>query len=258
MSVDTGAEPGWVEHPDLVEFYSAERSRPEDLYPSEERFLPWLASGADRVLDVGCGAGGFAAIWDHHHRGIDYVGVDASAALVDAARRLHLAATFEQADGAGRLPFPDVFANVVAALGWLHLEPRYRQALPELWRVTGHRLFFDMRLQARSETDEVGAQRLALAGDWDGTTTIPYIAAPWDEVARALANLRPSRILAYGYSGAPASTVEGMEEPICFATFVLERGADSETPEVALDLPLAWPANLPADVRVLGDAEARA
>ncbi len=209
------------------------------------------------MLDVGCGAGGFAAIWAHHHPGIDYVGVDASAALIDAARRLHPSATFEQADGAGELPFPDAFADVVAGLGWLHLEPRWRQALPELWRVTGHRLFFDMRLQTRSGTDEVGSQRLALAGEWDGTTTIPYIAAPWNEVAQALANLRPSRILCFGYSGAPASTVDGMEEPICFATFVLERGADTGTPEVALDLPLAWPASVPAHVRALGDDEAR-
>ena len=254
---DSAGEPDWVKHPDLVEFYSAERSAPEDLYPSEARFIPWLAAGADRVLDVGCGAGGFAAIWEHHHPGIAYVGVDASAALIDAARRLHPAATFEQADGAGDLPFPDGFADVVAGLGWLHLEPRWRQALPELWRVTGRRLFFDMRLQTRSPTDEIGAQRLALAGDWDGTTTIPYIAAPWNEVARELANLRPSRILGYGYSGAPASTVDGMEEPICFATFVLERGAGAATPEVALDLPLTWPDDVPADVRRLDDSEAR-
>ena len=49
-----------------------------------------------------------------------------------------------------------------------------------------------------------------------------------------------------------------MEEPICFATFVLERGAGSDEPEVALDLPLAWPATVPGRVRDLTDAEARA
>ena len=253
-----GDEPGWVEHPDLVEFYSAGRSRPEDVYPSEERFLPWLAADASRVLDVGCGAGGFAAIWDHYRPGIDYVGVDASAGLVEAARRLHPGARFEQADGAGELPFPDGFADVVAGLGWLHLEPRYRHALPGLWRVTGERLFFDMRLQTRSADDEIGAQRLALAGEWDGTTTIPYIAAPWTGVAQAFVDLRPERILGYGYSGAPASTVDGMEEPICFATFVLERGEGSGAPEVALDLPLEWPADVPGRVRRLRDDEARA
>lgn len=255
MSAD--AEPGWVEHPDLVEFYSSERSRPENLYPSEARFLPWLAAGALRVLDVGCGAGGFAGVWAHYHQGIDYVGVDASAALVEAARRLHPQATFERADGAGELPFPDRFADVVAALGWLHLEPRWRRALPGLWRVTKGRLFFDMRLQTRSERDEVGRQRLALAGEWDGSTTIPYVAAPWAEVAAALAALGPARVLGYGYSGAPADTVEGMEEPICFATFVLERGEGGEQPEVALELPLQWPEHVPARVRALADSEAR-
>ena len=48
-----------------------------------------------------------------------------------------------------------------------------------------------------------------------------------------------------------------MKEPICFATFVLERGAGSDAPEVALELPLAWPADVPGRVRALGDAEAR-
>jgi hypothetical protein len=49
-----------------------------------------------------------------------------------------------------------------------------------------------------------------------------------------------------------------MEEPICFATFVLERGAGSDEPEVALDLPLPWPEGVPGHVRELADAEARA
>lgn len=246
--------PTWVEHPDLVEYYSSERSAPEDLYPSERRFLPWLARGADSVLDVGCGAGGFAAIWDHFHPGIAYTGVDASAALIDAARRLHPAATFAQADGAGRLPFEDRGFDVVAGLGWLHLEPRYPDALPELWRVTGERLFFDVRLHA-GERDIEARQRLALAGEWDGETTIPYIVASWPAFAEALEALNPARILAHGYEGRPADTVRGVDEPITFATFVLERG-DGAAGRAELDLPLPWPASVPMDVTTLSEEDA--
>ena len=252
-------DPAWVEHPDLVEFYSSQRCAPGDLYPSERRFLPWLAREARTVLDVGCGAGGFAAIWDHFHPGIAYTGVDASAALIDAARRLHPDAAFEQADGSRPLPFADRAFDVVAGLGWLHLEPRYRDALPELWRVTGERLFFDVRLQDERPGDVTGRQRLALAGDWDGTTEIPYIAVAWPEFAAAVAGLKPASIRVHGYTGPPADTVAPMPVTVCFATFVLERGAaPADEPDVLLDLPFDWPAGVPGRARPLTDAEAGA
>jgi SAM-dependent methyltransferase len=231
------SSPDWVEHPDLVDFYAENRGRPEDLYPSEERFLPDLARGARSVLDVGCGAGGFAAVWKHYNPELDYTGIDASESLIEAARRLHPESSFAVGDGTGPLPVPDRGADVVAALGWLHLEPRWRDALPELWRATGRQLFFDMRLHP-GEGDLEGRQRLALAGDWDGSTTIPYLAASWPEVARRLEALEPGGIRIYGYEGAPADTVSGMST-VCFATFVLERG--DGPPVVAADLPYAWP-----------------
>ena len=229
----------WVEHPDLVDFYASNRGRPEDLYPSEERFLPELARGAGSVLDVGCGAGGFAAVWKHFNPGLVYTGVDASVSLVEAARGLHPESEFIVGDGAGPLPVPEKAADVVAALGWMHLEPRWRDALSELWRATGKRLFFDMRLHP-AEGDLEGRQRLALSGDWDGSTTIPYLAASWPEVAGRLVALGPARIRAYGYEGTPADTVSGMPT-VCFATFVLERGEGSGRPAVEAELPYPWP-----------------
>src|SRR5262249_42741022 len=94
----------WVDHPELVEYYSTHRSKPEHLYPAGRRSLPELARRVGSVLDVGCGAGGFATIWRAYNPVLAYTGVDASAALVEAARRLHPDATFAQADGAGPLP----------------------------------------------------------------------------------------------------------------------------------------------------------
>jgi SAM-dependent methyltransferase len=228
----------WIEHPDLVEFYSGNRNRAEDLYPSERRYLPELAAGAASVLDVGCGAGGFAAVWRGFNADLQYTGVDASAALIEAAGRLHPDVTFVRADGAA-LPFADRSFDVVAALGWLHLDPRYEGALAELWRVTRRSLFFDVRL-LDGEDDVVGEQRLALSGDWDGRTTIPYVCASWPALARMLTGLGPQRLRAYGYPGQPAATVSGVPHEVCLTTIVLDRG---EGPlELELDLPLEWPA----------------
>src|SRR5688572_479814 len=120
--------PKWVEHPDLVDYYVSHRCRPEDLYPSEERFLPELARAASSVLDVGCGAGGFLSIWRHFNPTLVYTGIDASAGLIEAASEQHPGVEFLVADGAEPLPVADRSADVVAALGWLHLEPRWRDA----------------------------------------------------------------------------------------------------------------------------------
>jgi hypothetical protein len=144
------------------------------------------------------------------------------------------------------------------ALGWLHWEGRYAQAVRELWRAARRYVFFDLRLLPGAGPDAVGTQRLALTGDWDGRTTVPYICAAWSRIAHLLLELAPRRVLAHGYWGPPAPTVIGVEREICFATFVLERAVGHARPEVALDLPLAWPAELRGQVEEAGPERLRA
>jgi SAM-dependent methyltransferase len=254
--VDRDATRDWVDHSDLVEYYTSHRNREAALYPSERRFVPWLAIRAQSVLDVGCGAGGLSAVWRSYRRTIRYTGVDISEPLVKAARRAHPEHEFIRADCAAGLPLEDRFADVAVALGWLHWEERYAGALTELWRVARRYAFFDLRLIDAAGPDTTGTQRLALTGEWDGHTTVPYICASWPRVAELLLELRPSRLLAHGYWGKPAGTVIGVDREVCFATFVLERSDSGEAvrPEVALDLPLPWPEQLAGAVRLSGAA----
>jgi len=236
-------QPAWAEHPDLVAFYSDHRQRVEDLYPSERKFLPWLARRATSILDVGCAAGGFVNVWRSYRPGIRYTGVDLSRSLIGAARQRYPDVPFEQGDCAAGLPFPDAYADVVQALGWLHWEPRYAEALAELWRLARRYLFFDVRLVAETLVASTTVQRMALAGPWDGRTTTPYVILPWPTLAQRLMALAPVRLWGYGYWGKPAETVQGIEEPVCFAVFVVEKrspAAVPEIPEVALELPFAW------------------
>jgi len=199
--------------------------------------LPWLARSAEDVLDVGCAAGGFATIWRAFNPNVQYTGVDLSPNLIEAARQLHPHDDFLIGDSAEGLPLADRSADVVQALGWLHWEPRYVNGLAELWRVTRHRLFFDLRLHERMD-DLVGLQELAPGEN------VPYICASWPSVFSGLLDLAPSRLLAYGYQGPPASNVSGMPELVTFATFVLERAQEhpERKAEVCIDLPLALPA----------------
>jgi SAM-dependent methyltransferase len=235
----------WADDPALVAFYESHRDRPADLYPSERRFLPWLARRADSVLDAGCATGGFLNIWRHFNPDVRYLGVDLSAALIESARRLHPAVEFEVGDCASGLPFGERSFDAVQALGWLHWERRYRAALAELWRVTGRSLFFDIRLTDADADLDSGTQLLTFSAPDNGrqTASTPYICVSWAGLADLIKDLRPARVLAYGYWGAPAETVSGVSERVCFATFVLERApaSASGTSAAALELPLPWP-----------------
>lgn len=244
----------WAEHPELVAFYKQHRKCPDDLYPSERRFLPWLAQQADSVLDVGCAAGGFRYIWRHYHSNIPYTGVDISAALVAVARKLYPDTEFHQGDCATGLPLGDRYATVVQALGWMHWEHQYWAAIQELWRLTDRYLFFDLRLVAEPRQVVNGRQQVAFVGPWDGETTTPYLVVDWSTIAVFLLGLRPVTLLGYGYWGNPAETVMGVDQQICFATFVLEKAPIEDNPRlprVCIELPLEWPAALAKPVNLL-------
>jgi SAM-dependent methyltransferase len=246
--------PAWASHPDLVTFFAGNRNRVEDLYPSERRFLGWLAAEAGDVLDVGCAAGGFLDVWRAFKPAVRYTGVDLSQELVAAAHRLHPGAEFLVADCADSLPFADRSATVVQALGWLHWEPRYEAAVDELWRVARRFLFFDVRLQNESPDEVVGAQRLDYGGAGREQAVTPYIAVSWPRFAARLLALGPARVLGYGYYGPPSSSVSGAPESVCFASFVLERDEPpGGRPEVCLELPLAWPEDLRPSVSLYPD-----
>lgn len=251
-------EPSWSRHPDLVAFYSEQRNRPEDLYPSERRFLPWLARRATSVLDVGCAAAGFNHIWRYYQSTITYTGVDVSGSLVAAARAFFPDSEFCQGNCTAGLPFPDHYATIVQALGWLHWEPQYREALEELWRLTERYLFFDVRLSAAPDMELRGEQQLALTQPWDGETTTPYLAVAWPSFAELILGLQPTMLLGYGYWGTPAGTVIGVGQQICFATFVLEKGSQQKkmiSPTVCVEMPLVWPSADAREVNLLPAAE---
>jgi ubiquinone/menaquinone biosynthesis C-methylase UbiE len=96
------------------------------------------------VLDVGTGTGrGAIAL---ARRGALVTGVDASAEMLDVARKRAAAAgvhvTFSRED-AHRLPFDDRSFDAVICLRVLMHTPDWRQSLSELCRVSRQRVVFD-------------------------------------------------------------------------------------------------------------------
>lgn len=247
--------PTWSNHPDLVAFYTQNRNQPDDLYESEKRFLPALAIRSASVLDVGCAAGGFAAIWRHYNPAIEYTGVDVSQVLIEHARqRYPHGFRFLQGDMSQGLPLSARYAHTVQALGCLHWDTEYAASLRELWRLTDRFLFFDIRLVSGLAEEIRGQQKMELSNAWDGRTTTPYLVVDWARFVDLILSLNPRLILGYGYMGLPAKSVIHVDRSVCFAAFVLEKrpaGAAGGHPTICLDMPYTWPSEAQEPVSVL-------
>ncbi len=96
-----------------------------------ERYLPRVGAGM-RAIDVGCGTG-------HHlkelvSRGFDAVGVDASAEMLDEARRANPTVELHQADVAS-LPFADESFDLALCIEVLRYLPDPQRCIAEMARV---------------------------------------------------------------------------------------------------------------------------
>jgi phthiocerol/phenolphthiocerol synthesis type-I polyketide synthase E len=111
---------------------------PDVFNPSSVRLAFELIGGIDlqgrRVLDIGCGRGGTAALMGDRF-GADATGVDLAPEAVAFCRRTHRnAARFEVGD-AEHLPFDDGAFDVVTNIESSHTYPNLRAFLAEVRRV---------------------------------------------------------------------------------------------------------------------------
>ena len=96
-----------------------------------KRYLPPVGAGI-RALDVGCGTGHY--LKDLVSRGCDAVGVDASAQMLDEARRSSPTAELHQADVAS-LPFADRSFDLALCVEVLRYLPDPQPCMAEMARV---------------------------------------------------------------------------------------------------------------------------
>lgn len=106
----------------------------QTIRPAWLAVLTELATSPERpVLDLGCGAGGFAMLCREH--GTRVSGLDSSAALVEIARTRNPAGVFLVGD-MQRLPFPDAGFAAVTAFNSLHFAKDPARVVEEAIRVT--------------------------------------------------------------------------------------------------------------------------
>ncbi|HSU75135.1 MAG TPA: class I SAM-dependent methyltransferase [Terrabacter sp.] len=105
---------------------------PEGVSPVDVLRTLVVASGARRVLEVGCGTGQFARSVLDEAPGTDYLATDLSPAMVEATRALGVRAEVAAAD---ELPFGDGSFDGAVAAWMLYHVPDLDGTLAELRRV---------------------------------------------------------------------------------------------------------------------------
>lgn len=123
----------WADHVAAVTVSAKQRTR--EL--SRLRWLPWCNQSGARVLEVGCGNGSHVAYF--LDQGLEYIGVDISARMVELARAAYPEVQFVRADGR-HLPFADgQFDYVFCRNVLLHLPLQVEdQVVAECLRVAQH------------------------------------------------------------------------------------------------------------------------
>ena len=229
-----------------IDFYNKHRSEVSDLHPSERVFLPRVLFPGAKVLDVGCASGGFFNIMRSLEPHIEYTGIDIAEAAIVLAKQKYPEARFLATDGIG-IPFEDQGFDLVHCTSVLVNEPRYKDLLKEMYRVSNRFVLADIRLLKNIGNDGgIGDSRyrIQFEGAFQGTT-VPYVVCDADEVVNYILELapKPKALRGTGYLHKISEMAETPFSEVCMTILLIQKGdSKTVTSEVDLqDLPLEFP-----------------
>ena len=228
-----------------IDYYAKHRTQVSDLYLSERVFLPRVLFPGAKVLDVGCASGGFFSIMRSLEPHIEYTGIDIAEAAIELAKQKYPEAEFLATDGI-EIPFEDHSFDLVHCTSVLVIEPRYRELLKEMYRVSNRFILADIRLlkNIANHADLADSRyRIQFEGDFEGAT-VPYVVCDADEVVNYILDLdpKPKALRGTGYFHKVSEMAETPFPEVCMTILLIQKG-DSKTvsSEVELqDLPLEF------------------
>lgn len=171
-------EDGYGQTAEAVEYWINHRSKISDLYDSEKHFFVESAKNASSLLDIGCAAGGSALFSRELNANAKYIGIDISSEMITSAtaRLKHLPNTdFLHFDGY-KIPLKNNEVDFSFSFGVFHHLNHWKEMVQEILRVSKNEALFDIRLweNATLIDSSVSYQKLALDGEWDQVSIIPY------------------------------------------------------------------------------------
>jgi len=228
---------------EIQAFYSCNRSKWEDFYPSERWVLAKLA-GQDgflgNLLDVGCACGGLGAALSRQFSLSSYTGVDINQQAIEWAakeQKLPVPATFMAGDIL-ELNLEDTF-DLVVSLSCADWNIEVQRIMNACWarvKAGGH-FVISLRLTTGSGVNDIKSsyQYINFSGQERNAEVANYVVFNFPEVLGLMQALQPAPALigAYGYWGKPAATAVTPFTRLVFAVFYLRKGTGPENAGIA-------------------------
>lgn len=117
-----------------------------DLFASVRHFLKANDLHGEKVLEVGCAAGGMYEIMSRRYGRIDYTGMDISGAEIEHAKKNYPRAKFVVGNFL-RNHFRAASFDTVCAFQVVNHQPQYRNFIAEMFRLARKRVIFTARVQ---------------------------------------------------------------------------------------------------------------
>lgn len=222
-----------------VQWWSENRNKIEDLYPSEKYYFCERVKHCESVADIGCAAGGFSEVVAGLNDAASYIGIDVSPNLIERAQQSYTAGKFLQYDGE-ILPREVRNVDMCFSFGVLHHVHRWASLVEQMIAASKKHVCFDLRLTKAPIVDGVNLQdsfqKIEFGGVWDGETTIPYIVLSETDTIQTVSRLLPSdaALHVYGYEARPNKVVVTPFDTVTMASFCID--LNSAKPGVTLEI----------------------
>lgn len=240
----------------IAAYYSRQRRRWDDFYPSERRVFGKVGEsrgGFGRVLDVGCAVGGLGAALPERFPVAFYTGIDISSSAIEAARRstdIPVSHEFFAGDVVTAPELAERHFDTVFNLSCADWNVDTGGILAATWRTVapGGCLIISLRLtNGPDERDMARSFQFIHFGDAplpDDAERAAYVVLNIGDALTMLGGLGPERVSGYGFWGAPSTMARTPFGSILFAVFAIFRAEDGAPRERAvfdLDFPVtAW------------------
>lgn len=232
---------GYGSSEEALEYWSTHRSKISELYRSEQHFFAKILPTVGSVLDLGCAAGGSLLFSRELNPNVKYTGLDISQELISVAKKRFQSEKFVEFmyfDGEA-LPKDSSSVDLCFSFGVFHHLANWQVMAEEFLRVSSKYVLFDLRLwdQPSLINDKNSFQKIALGGEWDGKTVVPYNIQSFNEVFEYCSNLKEHYISTklFGYYAKPTPLAVTPAQKVLMLAVLLEKNVKNPTIELLVD-----------------------
>jgi SAM-dependent methyltransferase len=230
--------------PAIEAYYREHRTRWDHFYESERVVFEKLGLGsASAVLDVGCGCGGLGLALRERFGVQQYTGVEINRQAAQTAQLMNPTGRFLRRDILELSPvdLAEESFDVVASLSCIDWNIQFAEMLAKAYRYVRAGGYFVSSFRLTSGESLIDTQRsyqyVNFHGKREGEVA-PYVVLNFGELLGQLKSLAPSRIVGFGYFGAPSPTTVTPVDKVVFAVIAVQkRTASAQDTVVDLDLP---------------------